>query len=84
MAGAAAGKRRMLRHWGQGLLIGGLIGLAVSVLPAIVLSVLPSAFGEGFLAVVAVMLPVTVGPLAVLSASAGAILLLVWWLSRLR
>ena len=68
----------MLSFWGRGLLIGGLIGLAVSFGPAFL-------FGNGapgFLATLSVLLSLTVGPLSALAASVGAILLLLAWLRR--
>ncbi len=67
----------MLSFWGRGLLIGGLIGLAVSFGPALLLG-----NGTGFLATLAVMLSLSVGPLSALAVSAGAILLLLAWLRR--
>jgi hypothetical protein len=65
-----------LMFWARGLLIWGLVGLAASLGPALLLTALPG-LDAGFFGVLAVMLTFTVAPLAALSVSAGAILLLV-------
>lgn len=70
--------------WGWRILLWGLIGAALSVAPALLFAVLPPAFSEGFTGLVAALLTLTVMPLALLIASAGAILLLVGWLWRER
>ena len=75
----------MLLLWGRALLIGGLIGLAVSFLPAIALTALPAAMADDpFLVAVVLLLSLSVGPLAILATSAGAILLLLWMVRRPR
>jgi hypothetical protein len=65
-----------LMFWARGLLIWGLVGLAVSLGPALLLTALPG-LDAGFFGVLAVMLTFTVAPIAALSVSAGVILLLV-------
>jgi hypothetical protein len=65
-----------LMFWARGLLIWGIVGLALSLGPALLINALPGLDG-GLFGLVAVMLTVTVAPLAALSASVGAILLLV-------
>lgn len=71
----------MLRHWGRVLLLGGVIAALASAAPALLIWLLPG-LEEGFFGLVAVLLTLTVTPLAVLFASAGAILLLVAVLRR--
>lgn len=66
-----------MMRWGRGLLIWGLVAVALSLAPAILLSFAPPAFGEGFLGLTAMMLTLSVTPLAAVVASVGAILLLV-------
>jgi hypothetical protein len=66
-----------LVFWGRGLLIGGVAGVLVSAAPALILSQLPAAFSQSVFGTLAVLLTLTVTPLAVFVASAGAILLLV-------
>lgn len=68
-------------HWGRVLLLGGVIAALASAAPALLIWLLP-AFGEGFFGTVALLLTLSVTPLAVLFASAGAILLLVAVLRR--
>jgi hypothetical protein len=65
-----------LMFWARGLLIWGLVGLAASLGPALLLTAL-SGLDGGFFGVLAVMLTFTVAPIAALSVSAGVILLLV-------
>jgi len=65
--------------WGRGLLIWGLVGAAVSVLPTVLLFLLP-ALAEGFLRSVAVLLVLGVLPLALLTAALGLVL---WITGRL-
>ena len=65
-----------LMFWARGLLIWGFVGLAASLGPALLLSALPG-LDAGFFGLVAAMLTITVAPIAALSASVGAILLLV-------
>ena len=62
--------------WGRGLLIGGVIGVLLSAAPAFVLALLPPVYSDGFIGLVAALLSLSVTPLAVAFASAGAILLL--------
>lgn len=66
-----------LMVWGRGLLLGGMLGALLSAAPVILLSVLPPAFGDGFLGIIAILLSLSVTPLALVVASVGAILLLV-------
>ena len=65
-----------LMFWARGLLVWGLVGLAGSLGPALLLNALP-ALDTGFFGTVAVLLTITVAPFAALSVSVGAILLLV-------
>lgn len=65
-----------LVFWGRGLLIGGLVGFLLSATPAVILSQLPPDYGQGLLGALAALLTLTVTPLTLLVASAGAILLL--------
>lgn len=69
-------------YLGRGLLVGGLIATLLAGAPALLLQVIP-ALDSGFISVLAVMLLLTVLPLAVLFASVGAVLLL-WGLVRRR
>jgi energy-converting hydrogenase Eha subunit C len=66
---------------GRGLLLGGGIAALASATPALLIWLLPG-LGEGFFGVLAIMLTLSVTPLAVLIASVGAILLLVAVLRR--
>jgi hypothetical protein len=65
-----------MMFWARGLITWGLVGLAGSFGPALLLNALP-ALDTGFFGTVAVLLTITVAPLAALSVSAGVILLLV-------
>jgi hypothetical protein len=65
-----------LALWGRGLFVWGLIAAVVSAAPAGLLMLLPAEFGSGFLGLLAIMLSISVTPLALVAASAGAILLL--------
>ena len=67
--------------WGRRLLIFGVLMALISATPALIVILLP-AIGEGFFGTVAIMLMLTVAPLGVMVASAGAILLLVAALRR--
>ena len=71
-----------LVFWGRGLLIGGVAGALLSAAPALILSQLPSPYGDSFFGTLAVLLTLTVTPLGILAASVGAILLLLGWLRR--
>lgn len=64
------------RRWGIGLLVWGLVALAISFSPFLVLTMLPAA-DFGFIGIVATMLALGVAPICALAASAGVILLLV-------
>lgn len=68
--------------WGRSLLIWGMISAVVSATPAIVLSQLPPIYSDGFFGLVAGLLTLSVTPLALACASAGAILLLLAALRR--
>jgi hypothetical protein len=71
-----------LSQWGRMLLIGGTATAAASAAPAVLLAVLPPAFGSGFFGLVAIMLTLSVTPLGVVAASVGALLLLLAWARR--
>lgn len=71
-----------LMKWGRGLLVWGLVAALLSAAPMLLLTVAPSALSEGFLGTLALMLGVSVTPLAIVVASVGAILLLVAVLRR--
>ncbi len=73
-----------LMFLGRGLLLGGAAGAVLALLPAIVLGLLPAPYGEGFFGLVAALLSLSVAPLAVFIASAGALLLLVAAVKRAR
>lgn len=62
--------------WGRRFLVFGVLMTLISATPALLIMLLPS-MGEGFFGTVAIMLMLTVAPLGVIVASAGAILLLV-------
>ena len=66
-----------LFHWGRGLTIWGLVALAISFAPALLLSLAPATWSDSFFGTVAALLSLTVAPFAALVASVGAILLLV-------
>lgn len=68
-------------HWGRVLLLGGVIAALASVAPAVLVWLLPG-LDQGFFGLVAVLLTLGVTPLALLFASAGAILLLLAVLRR--
>jgi hypothetical protein len=63
------------------MLLGGVIAALASAAPAVLIWLLPG-LDQGFFGLVAVLLALSVTPLAVLAASAGAILLLVAVLRR--
>jgi hypothetical protein len=67
---------------GRGLFIGGLVALALSAAPAMILGVLPPALSDSFLGTLAGLLLLTIVPLAAITASAGVLLLLLGWLRR--
>ena len=70
-----------LMIWGRMLLVGGIAGLAVSLAPIALIGWLAPNL-EGFVAALAVLLSLSVAPLAAVVASVGAILLLVWVVRR--
>ncbi len=70
-----------LVFWSRGLLIGGVVAALLSAAPALILSQLPPALSQSFFGTLAGLLTLTVTPLAVLAASAGAIL---WVVARFR
>jgi hypothetical protein len=74
----------VLLFWGRGLFVGGVVAALLSVTPALILSQLPRAIGDSFYGLVAELLLVMVTPLALLFASAGAILLLIALFRHLR
>ena len=63
-------------HWGRRFLVFGVLMALISATPALLLTQLPW-LDDGFFGTVAIMLLLTVTPLGVAVASAGAILLLV-------
>jgi len=65
-----------MKHWGWRLLAFGIAMTLLSAAPALLIYLFPG-LGDGFFGTVAIMLTVTVTPLGVIFASAGAILLLV-------
>ena len=67
--------------WGRRFLIFGVLMALISATPALIIILLPG-IGEGFFGTVAIMLMLTVAPLGIMVASAGAILLLVAALRR--
>ncbi len=71
-----------LFFWGRGLLLWGLIALAVSAVPLLLIVALPGGFGGGFFELLAIMLGLSVVPLSAVVAVIGAILLLVAAVSR--
>lgn len=71
-----------MKLWGRGLLIWGIVAAVISAAPAIILAQLPPIYSDGFFGLVAVLLSLSVTPLGVLVASAGAILLLLAALRR--
>ena len=62
--------------WGRRFLIFGVLMTLISATPALLIMLVPE-LGDGFFGTVAIMLTLTVAPLGVIVASAGAILLLV-------
>lgn len=62
--------------WGRKLLFFGVMMVLLSAAPAALITLLPG-LEEGFFGTVAILLTLTVTPLGVMIASAGAILLLV-------
>lgn len=66
-----------LLRWGRGLLLWGLIALAVSAAPMLLLQILPAEAGAGFFGLLTILLGLSVVPLAAVVASVGVILLLV-------
>ena len=73
----------MLLLWGRGLLLAGLVGAAASAAPALLLATMPT-FDPGFFGLVATLLALSVTPLMLVVASAGAILLLAGAVRRWR
>jgi hypothetical protein len=65
-----------MKHWGWRLLAFGITMTLLSAAPALLIYLSP-ALGDGFFGTVAILLTITVTPLGVIFASAGAILLLV-------
>lgn len=63
-------------HWGRRFLVFGSLMALISATPALLVMLWPW-LDDGFFGTVAIMLTLTVAPLGVLVASAGAILLLV-------
>ena len=61
---------------GRTILVWGAAASLLSAAPALALLALPPSLGAGFFGLLAIMLTLTVLPLAVLVASAGALLLL--------
>lgn len=68
--------------WGRGLLLWGLIALAVSAAPMLLMMALPGGLVGGFVELLAIMLGLSVVPLCAVVAVTGAILLLVAAVSR--
>lgn len=66
-----------LMRWGRGLLIWGLAAAAATFLPVLVIDHALPGLSQGIIGLVAVLLALSVTPVAVLTASVGAILLLV-------
>jgi hypothetical protein len=68
-----------MNRWtiGWNLLLWGLGIAALSFAPALLLTVLPPAWGDNLLGTIAILISLSITPLAVIIASAGAILLLV-------
>lgn len=88
-AGRLGGRRTLgycrtmtLMKWGRGLLFWGIVAAVLSFVPALLVGYAPPAIGDGFVGLVAILLPFSVTPIAVLAASVGAILLLVAVLRR--
>lgn len=71
-----------MKLWGRGLLIWGIVAAAISAAPAVLLAQLPPAYSDSFFGLLAALLTLSVTPLALITASAGAILLLVAALRR--
>ena len=71
-----------LVHWARGLLVWGLLAALVSFAPALLLSIAPATWSDGFFGTLAALLSLTVTPFAIVVASVGAILLLVAVLRR--
>ncbi len=63
-------------HWGRRFLVFGVLMTLISATPALLVMLWPW-LDDGFFGTVAIMLTLTVAPLGVIVASAGALLLLV-------
>lgn len=70
-----------MKHWGWRLLAFGAAMALVSATPALLVYLAP-LLGDGFFGTLAILLTLTVTPLGLVVASAGAILLLVAALRR--
>jgi len=68
--------------FGRGLLIGGLVAVILSAAPAIILGLLPPTLSDSFFGALAGLLILTVVPLSLVTASVGALLLLLGWLQQ--
>ena len=66
-----------MMRWGRGLLIWGLLTALLATAPGLILTTLLPQFNTGFAGIVGLLLVLSVAPLAALTASVGAILLLV-------
>ena len=70
-----------LLRWGKGLMLWGLVALVIALAPAVLLGLLPPAFGAGFFGLLAALMSLSVAPLAALVVVTG---LLLWLAGRLR
>ena len=73
-----------LLQWGRGLALWGVVAALIAVTPAIVIGLLPAEYGAGFFGLIAIMLTLSVAPLAAAVASGGVILLLIAAVRRAR
>jgi hypothetical protein len=74
----------VLLFWGRGLFVGGLAGLAFALLPTGLMLLFPPLSQSAMVVAMGGLLLLSVAPLAVLSLSVGAILLILAALQRLR
>jgi hypothetical protein len=65
-----------MMSWGRGLTFWGLVAALAAVAPAVLLSFMPPELSAGFVGLVALLLTLSVAPIAAMVASVGVILLL--------
>ena len=71
-----------MKRWGRLLLVGGFAGTILGLAPMLLLTWLAPSYAGGFVGALAVLMMLSVAPLAALTAAVGLVLMLIAFVRR--